>query len=223
MRVGDTVQLETSPGRIGDLPAFLLRRLAGQSVLNVGAAGGVTYYLPDRAGLWFHARLAEVAAEAVAADIDADGIAHAARHGHTILHADAEAHDFGRRFDAILMIDVIEHVGSPARAVGNLLAHLVPGGALYISTPNPAYLGDVARTLLWRRPSVYWDHQALMAPEHLQALCDRHGHRLSEVHFFSHVDRRSLRNRLVSGAIAAAGRVNRRLNSSWLGVVQAGA
>ncbi len=220
MRVGDTVKLAARPSTLENLQDFLVGRTRGRRVLNIGAAGGVENYLPDAVDLWFHAKLVEVAQEAIALDIDAAGIAHAARHGWTINTENCETMDLGRRFDVALMIDVIEHVEAPSKAIGNVLAHLEPAGELIITTPNPGYIGDVVRTLRGRDPSIYWDHQALFGPEHLQAICDRHGWDLAEVAFFSHRDQRNSRNRRMSDLVNLIGRWNPRLSGSWLGVVR---
>ncbi len=221
MRIGDRVQVGVALQRLVDLPTYLLARAAGRSVLNIGAAGGVTRYLPQHINQWFHARLTEIAAEVVGVDLDSKGIAHAARHGWTITLADCETMALNRMFDLALMIDVIEHVEAPARCIANVLRHLGPNGRLYISTPNPAFIGDIARAVCGRQASIYWDHQALFAPEHLQAICDRHGFALTEVHLFSHRDQRTTATRWKSEIIAKLGRLNPRLNSSWLGVVEA--
>lgn len=221
MRVGDLARLDCRPGRIADIGDHLVAMARGRAVLNVGCAGGASYYLPDRTEAWLHARFANAAADLTGVDIDTEEIAHATKHGWTIVEANCEDMQLDRRFDAIMLVDVIEHVANPGRALDNLVAHLKPGGAVYITTPNPTFVADMARAMLGWGPSTYWDHVACFAPEHLQALCDRHKHALSNVLFFSHRDSRSSLHRLKSGAIAAAGRFNLRLNNAWLGVVQA--
>jgi 2-polyprenyl-3-methyl-5-hydroxy-6-metoxy-1,4-benzoquinol methylase len=221
MRMGDVVRLDREPQLLDDLADYLAERVAGCSVLDIGAAGGVEHYLPDHVDHWLHARLKRAAAEVFAIDIDRTGIAHATRHGWPIQYADCQIADLARTFDAAIMVEVIEHVESPVRAIANTLKHLAPGGKLYLTTPNPTFLGDIVRTLRGRPMSVYWDHQALFAPEHVQAMCDRHGFVLSEVRLFSQRDHRSPGNRLKSKIIARLGRWNARLNTSWLGVIEA--
>jgi len=222
MRLDNKVRLECQPGRIDEVGAHLLFAAQDRAVLNVGASGGVEYYLPDRANLWLHARLDKVASSLVGIDIDTAAVAHAARYGWKIERANCEEARFERTFDMILLVDVIEHVSNPGQTLDNLVGQLAPSGELYITTPNPAFAGDLARALIGRGPSTYWDHVASFAPEHLQAMCDRHGHTLAEVQFFSHRDRRNVQYQMKSIAIAALGRLNPRLNNSWLGVVRPG-
>lgn len=221
MRVGDSVRLNVEPGWLADLPAHLSALAAGRSVLDIGTAGSVSEYLPHNVEHWLHARLKRVATDLVGVDIDRAGIAYAATHGWKIECANCETMNLGRRFDLAVMVEVIEHVETPSRAIANTLEHLVPGGRLYITTPNPGYLGDVLRTLRGRAMSVQWDHQAMFAPEHLQSMCDRHGFALTEVKLFTHYDWRNPRYRFKSGLAARIGRINPRLNTSWLGVIEA--
>jgi 2-polyprenyl-3-methyl-5-hydroxy-6-metoxy-1,4-benzoquinol methylase len=221
MRVADTVVLDRAPGTTPDIRARILARARDKRVLNVGAAGGVTHYLPQHREQWLHAALAEAAADAVGIDVDAEAIAHAARHGYALIEADCQALDLPQRFDLILMSDVIEHLDRPAEAVRSLAAHLAPEGELWITTPNAGYFGHTAAALRGRAPGIYWDHVACYLPEHLQALCDRHGLMLAEVSFFSFIDQRSARLRLKSGVVRALAALAPRLHNSFLAVIRA--
>jgi len=220
MRVNDVVRLDREPQPIDDFVTYLAQRAAGRSVLDIGVAGGVQRYLPDQTDQWLHARLKSVAADIFALDIDQDGIAYAARHGWTIHHGDCQTAQLGRSFDMAVMMEVIEHVESPAAAISNIFKHLAPGGQLYLTSPNPTFLGDIFRTLRGRPMSIYWDHVALFAPEHIQALCDRHGFELSEVKLFCPRDQRTPINRVKSAVMAGLARLNPRLSTSWLGVIR---
>jgi 2-polyprenyl-3-methyl-5-hydroxy-6-metoxy-1,4-benzoquinol methylase len=50
----------------------------------------------------------------------------------------------GRRFDAILACDVLEHLRSPEHVLKAILPMMAPAGALIISIPNVSYGGVVA-------------------------------------------------------------------------------
>ena len=69
-------------------------------------------------------------------DIDAGAQARAERAGHRFFCGRIEDFRSDDRYDAILMLNLIEHVADPVgilRKVGELLA---PGGRIYIKTPN---------------------------------------------------------------------------------------
>jgi len=214
VRYRDLVQLDIKLRHISDVDGYLLPRLTGKAVLDIGAAGGVERYLPYYIDQWLHAKIAAVA-------FDRDNIAQAARHGWKIAETDCESMKLNRRFDAALMMDVIEHLEAPGRAIVNVMAHVKPGGALYIATPSPTGPGDIVRAFRGEAPSVFWDHQCVMWPEHLQAICDRHGFVLRDVAMIAPHDERSRILLLKSAALRIIGSINPRLGQRWIGVVQA--
>lgn len=64
----------------------------------------------------------------------------------------------GRRFDAVTMHHVIEHLPDPHREVATIVSHLEPGGRLVIVTPNIQSAGRRRFGANW----VHWD-----PPRHL--------------------------------------------------------
>lgn len=55
----------------------------------------------------------------------------------------------GERYDAVLMVDVLEHLDEPVVALERLSALLRPGGALLVVTPDPASLVARAAGSRW--------------------------------------------------------------------------
>jgi SAM-dependent methyltransferase len=189
MSLSKTVSLPCRPGFIWHIENYLLRRAAGKSVLNVGAAGPVFDYLPNNRHLFFHDRLGSAAREVLGVDIDRSAIAYAAQHGVKIDYADCQAMSLGRQFDQILLLDVIEHVERPGDALDSLVSHLTPDGELIVATPNPS-MATLFLKAIFRRPfGIYWDHVTSFFPENLEVLCQRHGYRLTEVYFFTQINR----------------------------------
>ena len=214
--------MKARPRRLRDVHSFIVEQSRGKSVLNVGAAGGVETYLPSNAGLWLNHRLSLVARELLAVDVDRDSIAYAARHGVSILHADCESMDLGRRFDVIVLSDVIEHLNAPGIALRTLVNHLTDAGRLYVTTPNPTHYGLILRAVLSKQLSIYYDHVNAFAPENIQAMCDRYQCALTELYFFGGIDRRTFSNRLKSYVGYAIGAVSPRLHAAFLAVIERG-
>jgi len=98
----------------------------------------------------------------------------AARRGTTIVGASLAGLAAGTCFDAITLIDVIEHVMDVGALLDQAYAHLVPGGLLIISTGNP---GCTA----WRRlGSRFWyssfpEHLTFPSLAYFRTWADRHG------------------------------------------------
>jgi 2-polyprenyl-3-methyl-5-hydroxy-6-metoxy-1,4-benzoquinol methylase len=220
MRTNDLTTLDVTPKYISDVFAHILKHVQGASVLNIGAAGGVRGYLPNNRDYWLHHRLGLSASELLGADIDTDGIAYAKDHGVNIEYANCESMELGRKYDVIVLSDVIEHMNAPVTGVCNLMKHLQVGGKLFITTPNPTAINLLARAVLGRNINSYWDHVSCFSPEHIQTICDRYGYRLSCVYFFDHIDRQNLSNTIKSHGVRMISRINPRLATSYLAVIE---
>jgi L-rhamnosyltransferase len=117
----------------------------------------------------------------------------------------------GRRFDAIVMNHVIEHVLDPVEFLRTCLAMLRPGGTLICVTPNAASWGH-------REFGVHWmgldppRHVTMFAPSTLRAAARAAGHSNPEV-WTSCANAQAFA--LGSFEIAATGRYDMRRNSRW--------
>lgn len=220
MRVHDLTRLELTITSIDDAFAIIEGLAHGKTVLNVGAAGGISGYLPDHKDIWLHHRLEKAAASLVGTDIDQDGIDYAARHGIPLLHANCEHMDLGRKFDLIVLSDVIEHLDAPVVAIRNLARHLKVEGVLCMTTPNANSILTSAKILAGKRPNIYWDHVACYAPEHIQAICDRCQLTLEGLYAFNHQDQRSLSYTIKSRLASLISRLNPGLATSFLAVIK---
>ena len=221
MQRDEIVNLSVSPRALTDPFQFILDSARGKRVLNVGASGGVEHYLPERREAWLHHRLANVSAELVGVDIDAESVAFAALYGFELLVANCETCRFPHPFDLIVMSDVIEHVNAPLQAINNLAKQLTPGGHIMITTPNPTPYGLVLRAWLGRHTSVYYDHISAFLPEHFQVMSNRLDLRVTDVVFFTHLDVRTSGNHFKSQLARMVGRVMPRSHSTFLVVLQA--
>ena len=73
------------------------------------------------------------------------------------------------RFDGIVSLEVLEHLPEPRRTLLHLHQHLVPGGWLFITTPNAAGLPAKFRGERWRE-AVRPGHVLLFTPRTLRSL-----------------------------------------------------
>lgn len=102
------------------LDEHLARLPEGAKVLNVGAGGEVAAVLKAHAGR----RSLQVTSLDIDPGRDPDIV------------GDIAEFNFGeKRFDAVVMCEVLEHVREPRQAIENVRRFLRPGGVLILSTP----------------------------------------------------------------------------------------
>lgn len=220
MRLNDLTRLNRKPVLESNIVKSILRQAKNKSVLNVGAAGGVQGYLPNNPDIWLHHQIGCVAKELVGIDIDDEGIAYAAQHGVEIVKGNCESMDLMRKFDIIVLSDVIEHLDAPVTGIRNLMRHLSHDGCLLITTPNPTSFNIIARVLAGRLINIYYDHVTSFMPEHIQGICDRYGYQADGYSFFNLVDKRS---KVIQGKSIAAkliSMLNPRLATSFMAILK---
>lgn len=108
----------------------------GTRILEVGAGLGYFTYALRRAGY-----------DAIGIDVSEEAVSRArSRFGKFYLRESVESYSVGsdEKFDAIVMVEVIEHLENPVSVVESALRLLAPGGSLIATTPNRSYFGDDA-------------------------------------------------------------------------------
>ena len=159
-----------------------LTPLAGLRVLDIGCGGGLVAEPMARLG-----------ADIVGIDATARNIAvaslHASRAGLAVDYRHATAEELvadGERFDAILNLEVVEHVVAPEPFIGACARMLKPGGAMIVATLNRtakawalAIVG-AEYVLGWLpRGTHRWDK--FVRPAELAAALRRHGLEIGEL------------------------------------------
>jgi 2-polyprenyl-6-hydroxyphenyl methylase/3-demethylubiquinone-9 3-methyltransferase len=150
-------------------PADKLAALEGLSVLDIGCGGGLV-----------SEPLARLGARVTGIDPAPESIAVARRHagaqGLDIDYRAARAEDLvaaGERFDAVVCLEVVEHVPDAAAFIGTIAPLVRPGGMLIVSTMNrtwKAYALAIigAEYVLGWLPRGTHDWQRFVTPEELR-------------------------------------------------------
>jgi 2-polyprenyl-3-methyl-5-hydroxy-6-metoxy-1,4-benzoquinol methylase len=220
MQRNEIANLPSLPTYARDMWQLLTQLAKGKAVLNVGAAGNVEFYLSGRRDLWMHEKLKSLATELVGLDIDEESVSYANARGESLLLGNCENVELGRKFDLIVLSEVIEHVYSPTAALANLARHLAPGGKLFITTPNPTYYGTVLRALLNRSLNIYYDHVTSYFPENLVVMCRRLGLKVTGIHFYNVTDVRSANLKFRSWMARQIGQLIHRYGSNFILIIE---
>ena len=220
MRQGDLVKLEIKPKSINNIIDYIVERCHQKEVLNIGALGDIKYYLPNKKEIWLHDKIAQVASETMALDLDKEGCEWANQHGYEVMHGNCEDFKLDKKFDVIVMYEVIEHLDAPLVAIKNILAHLKEGGKLIVTTPNPTALPQFISTVLNKQPNVFYDHVSEFSPENIQAICDRLGTRLSDVSYFTRFDGRSSSLKLKSHVLRGVAGILPRFHYQFAAIIE---
>lgn len=160
-----------SRDRIGTLASFA----RGKRTLNVGCTGARPEEGPTEATLERHRRIVAGATESLGIDLDADGVAELERRGFSARVADACDCDLGRRFEAIIAGELIEHLTHAGNFLYNMRRHLEPQGSLILSTCNPFSTKRLWKILRYGHPAVHPEHTAWYDPLTLMELGSRCG------------------------------------------------
>jgi len=155
---------------------------AGGAVLDVGCASG---------GLL--AELRGVAGRRVGIEVDPRAAAAAREHADEVHEGRVEVVDPHRRFEVVVLGDVLEHVAEPEAVLRRVRDWVTPGGRIVVSLPNVAHW-SVRFALLAGR----WDYRdsGILDDTHLRFYTWRTGGSLVEAGGYRLLDRHPVVSRL---------------------------
>jgi 2-polyprenyl-3-methyl-5-hydroxy-6-metoxy-1,4-benzoquinol methylase len=137
-----------APGYYMDAKPELLELMdpRGLRILDAGCAGGGNGAMMKRHG----------ASEVVGIELSPEAADRARTRLDRVVVGDVSKVDVGELaaepFDALLLIDVLEHLVDPGAALQGLLQTLKPGGLVLASIPNVAHVWVIANLLAGRWP-----------------------------------------------------------------------
>ncbi|MCX7825622.1 MAG: class I SAM-dependent methyltransferase [Verrucomicrobiae bacterium] len=160
---------------VADKVGYLQDLARGKRVLDIGV---VDHTLDNQAKpQWLHRAIASSASYCLGVDILAEPVKTLQAAGYNVRVCDVTKDPLGEQFDVMICGDVIEHLGNPAGLFEAARRHLVPGGRLVVSTPNPFCLFRIKETLAGRSYENV-DHVSFLFPSGIAELAERAGLRL---------------------------------------------
>ena len=116
-------------------------------------------------------RICEINPDTMGVDIDEQGVQILRDKGFNTKTANVMDMDLGERFETIVAGEIIEHLDNPGQFLCNMRNHLVEGGTLLLTTPNPFYFKQVWKIWKRNRPAVHEEHTMWFDPITLSHLC----------------------------------------------------
>lgn len=161
---------------------YVDEQIAGKSVLDVGIVRH-SLTTPDRCldpSTWRHARIRELASDCWGLDILEREVKTLERWGiPNVLVCDATSQEFlGRKFQAVHIGDVIEHVNCPVDLIRFALRHVEDDGQVYVVTPNPFCIAEMVHFFRGGIACRNAEHTAWLTPTMAMEVVHRAGGKL---------------------------------------------
>jgi len=166
-----------------DREAFVLERVAGKSVLDLGCVKHSAEFAakdPD----WLHRRIRAAARRCVGVDYAKAEVEKLKGLGVEVVYGDVtKPLPLEERFEVIFAGDLIEHLSNFEGFFDNCARLLAPGGSLILSTPNPFYAEGFHYAALKRRVLINPEHVCWIDPQAMLQLVGRFGWRVDDLRF----------------------------------------
>lgn len=151
--------------------ALICELCTGKSVLDVGCAGqDFDYNNPA----WLHNRIKSVSGDLDGVDIEAEAISAMREKGYSIFSAD-ELKLSDRKYEIVVMADVIEHVNDPVEFLRFYSSFLAADGKMIITTPNAHAVRNFTSILFSNNYSVNPQHTFWLCPKTMMESAERAG------------------------------------------------
>ncbi len=157
-----------------DLLSYFCEVSKSKNTLHIGCYEHDEKYL--NSDKWKHKKINEVAQSCVGLDINEHGVAQMQDLGYEAIHADATSDlNLNRTFETIVAGDVIEHVDDIVGLMKFSSRHLSKTGSLYISTPNPFFIGHIKSAWINRPVIANFEHTTWISESTMLEISRRSG------------------------------------------------
>lgn len=177
---------------------FLKEFVEGREVLDIGIVEHDLGHMgsPD----WKHAKIARWSRSCLGIDILEDELEVLRGRGYEVARMDATSRRFlGRRFERIVIGDVIEHVDDPVSLLRFARRHLRLSGRILVTTPNPYWVLFLWESLRTGTYVANADHVRWVSPTMALELARRADLRLDSYWQYQPTGRSRLGKRIFDG------------------------
>ena len=155
--------------KIVDKKTIILGLCKDKTVLDVGCVGqDYSYNNPQ----WLHNQIRKVSSHVDGVDIVQEGIDLLKQEGFSIFHAN-ELSKLNKKYDIILMSDVIEHVNDPVHFLEYYAEYLGNNGQILITTPNANGIRNFSSIIVRNDYSLNPEHTFWFCPKTITEVTKR--------------------------------------------------
>ncbi|MFP3949714.1 MAG: class I SAM-dependent methyltransferase [Candidatus Micrarchaeia archaeon] len=198
---------------------WVLNLVRNKDVLDLGALGNWRDNLKkNNLDNWSFLKIFQESRTALGIDLDKTGVDFANKHGFTnIIYGNAEKIDLNKKFDVIIAGDIIEHVDNMGSFLNSCKKHMHRNSIMLISTPNPYALNFIFWSLFSDVGNrIQPEHTSCLHEKNLRVLLDRADLRVTNIRYYTIIDKRSLRLKLTSRLIKFIGSFRKQLNQAYM-------
>lgn len=164
-----------------DKKAFLLSKIDNKSVLDLGCIGH-TWERSITDPTWLHKSIIKNSKECIGIDFLEKDVEILNTKGYkNIFYGDATNLNLGKKFDVIVVGDLIEHVHDMKGLFDTFKNHSNESTQILITTPNPFFINHFISILLANQISVNQEHVFWFDPSVLYELSNRFNFEVSHV------------------------------------------
>jgi len=151
--------------------SLIVKLCHGKTVLDIGCAGqDLSINNPE----WLHNKIKSVASDLDGVDIEPGSIRQMKELGYSVVSED-ELKLTGKKYQVVLMADVIEHVNDPVEFLRFYSSFLATDGRLVITTPNAHGIRNFTSILASNNYSVNPQHTFWLCPKTMIEITQRAG------------------------------------------------
>jgi len=139
-----------------------------KDVLDIGCIGqDIDYSNPD----WIHNQMKKISNSLVGVDINTEGIEKINKMGYEVYHYNEL--NIEKKFDVLLMLDVIEHVNNPVEFLTDYKKFLKEDGKIVITTPNSNRVINFINIFFRNDYSLNYEHTFWFCPKTFLEIINR--------------------------------------------------
>jgi len=188
-------KLRIKRAKVAEKQAKIVELCTSKTVLDVGCVGqDINYSNPN----WLHNQIKRVCTGIDGVDIDSEGVNALREKGLSVFLLD-ELLSLNKKYDIVMMADVIEHVNDPVAFLSFYSALLNENGKMIITTPNAHAVRNFTSIFLWNNYSLNAEHTMWLCPKTMLEISRRAGLKFSDFwwlnEYFKISDLKGFRNR----------------------------